>query len=255
MAITTVAAGCGQAATTTPTAPSSQPATAIPPASSPTVTLPPKPTAADGLAAYFASARRASARIHEAAQEINGELGSSGTPTFSRATKNAVERADPWFAAAQLPGGLKPDLEWAVLRVQNDLEARWYAFRLVTEPFSSPGQGRSDLMRCLSGGATAAAQFSTDLRKAQRLAAASPPFVAAKPNSRSAAEVAIELQTIMLANGGCASCGGYLFGSMPVVVWHPAHIGVMTWDGTVGHIPFRARYAAGSGWHVQLNAC
>ena len=250
VAVIAVAAGCGQATTKTSTPPSSQPA-----ASSPTVTVPPKPTAADGLAAYFAAARRASARVHAAAQAINGELGSSGTPTFSQATKNAVKRADPWFAGAYIPGGLKPDLAWAVLRVQNDLEARWYAFRPVTEPFSSPGEGRSDLLRCLAGGATAAARYTADLHTARRLAAASAAFVPAKPDSRASAEVAIELQTIMLANGGCDSCGGYLFTSMPAIIWHTSHIAGITWGGTVGRIPFRATYHAGSGWKVQLNAC
>lgn len=252
MAVMAVAAGCGQATTTTtaPAPPATQPTTNPPP-----TTRVPQPTAADGLAAYFAAARRASARIHAAAQAINSELGSSGTPTFSQSTKDAVKRADPWPAAAHIPGGTDPRLTWAVLRVQNDLEARWYAFRPVTEPFSSPGEGRSDLMRCLGGGAIAAARYSADMHAAQRLAAASPAFVPAKPASRAAAEVAIRLETIVLANGGCDSCGGYLFSSMPAIVWHRSHIGGVTWDGTVGRIPFQATYQPGSGWHVQLNAC
>jgi hypothetical protein len=221
-----------------------------------TTAAPPRRTAADELARYFAQARRADARIHAAATAINGDIGAAGPLQFSEATKNAVKAADPWRAASDIPAGLKPDLMWAVLRVQNDLESRWYAFRpVVYGSASSPGEARHDLLRCFGGGAPAAARFGSDLAAARSLAAASPPVTRVLPASRRAADLAIRLQLIVLANGGCDSCGGYLFGHLPPVRWYTSHVAGITFDGTAGAIPFTARYHAASGWEIRLNAC
>lgn len=256
--VATVGAGCGQAAKTGDgSVPAGSTATTQP-TTAPTApaTTAPRTTAADGLAHYLSAARLADARIYHAAVLINGDIGATGTPTFSQATKDAVTAADPLPAAATIPAGLRPNLMWAVLRVQNDLEARWYAFRPVTEGiFSAPGEARSDLMRCLSGGAPAAARFPSDLRAARRLAATLPPIRHVATRSRTAANLAIRLKTIVLANSGCDSCGGYLFPKLPAVVWRPYTVAGSSFDGTVGRIPFRARYHTGTGWDVFLNAC
>lgn len=249
--VATVAAGCGQTAKApggSVTAGSTQPPPATTPATGPA------PTAAAGLGRYFSAARHADAAIHHAAVLINAEVGVSGVPRFSQATKAAVAAADPLPAAAAIPAGLRPNLMWAVLRVQNDLEARWYAFKPVLSGPRGP-EDRSYLMICLGGGAPAAARFPADLRAARRLAATLPPVRHVAARSRAAANLAIRLRLIVLANSGCDSCGGYLFNRLPAVVWRPVTAGATRFDGTAGRIPFRARYDPGSGWDVLLNAC
>src|SRR5947209_19749949 len=100
IATATLATGCGQTGIPASVQPGTAPATSTPTSVSPTVPTPPRPTAARDLLRYFAAARRADARIHAAALAINAEIGTGGAPHFSQATKNAVERADPSFAAA-----------------------------------------------------------------------------------------------------------------------------------------------------------
>jgi hypothetical protein len=254
--VATAAAGCGQAAKTGGgSTPAGSTGTTAPTTIAPPTTQARK-TAADGLAGYFAAARLADARIHHAAALINAEIGAAGAPGFSQATKDAVAAADPLAAAAAIPAGLRPDLMWAVLRVQNDLESRWYAFRPGTDGvLSPPGDERSDLMRCLGLGAPAAARFPADLRAARRLAATLPPVRHVPARSRAAANLAVRLRLIVLANSGCENCGGYLYARLPRVVWRPSTAGDTTFDGTADGILFQARYHPGSGWDVLLNAC
>jgi hypothetical protein len=253
--VATVAMGCGHAASP---GGGSTPAGSTATTQGATTAPPPRPhrTAATGLARYVTAARLADARIRHAAMLINSEIGSTGAPSFSAAAMAAVAAADPFPAAASIPAGLRPNLMWAVLRVQNDLESRWYAFRPVTGGvLSEPGEARSDLLRCLGGGAPAAARFAGDLRAARRVAATLPPVRHVLSRSRAAATLAVRLQLIVLANSGCDNCGGYLFTSLPRVVWRPMTVGGATFDGTAGGIPFRARYGPGAGWDVRLNAC
>ena len=233
-----------------PTAASSQPPPSV---STPTA---PASTAADGLRRFFASAAAADRRLHAVAMLINGGIGSAGVG-FPPATVAAVKAAQPVASAAAIPAGLRPRLLRAVMLVQSDLASRWYAFGPVTEGLRGPpAYERDRVLDCLANGAPAAARFAADLAAARSLAASLPPIQAAAPGSRAAAEVAIRLEFIAKADGGCDSCGGYLATSPPQIVWrHIPNAYGAPFDGTAGGIPFRASYRAGTGWSVFLNAC
>jgi len=85
-------------------------------------------------------------------------------------------------------------------------------------------------------------------------AAQAPPVSPVDPGSRAAADLAVRLRYVELANSGCMNCGGTRFTSL-TVTWHPIDLGGQMWDGDVDTIPFSAHYAAGSGWAVQIDAC
>jgi hypothetical protein len=94
-------------------------------------------------------------------------------------------------------------------------------------------------------------RFDDDLAAARSRAASLPPLSPAAPDSHAAAELAVRLAYINLANSGCDSGGGSLATEPIAVDWKADG----EWDGRVAEIPFKATYAAGSGWKVDLNAC
>ena len=96
-----------------------------------------------------------------------------------------------------------------------------------------------------------------DLAAARAAAAAAPPVVVAASDSRAAAELALRIYWTDLANGCAAGGGGYLATKPIVVVWksEPQVGGGPPWDGRADDLPFRATYAAPTGWKIELNAC
>jgi len=159
-----VVAGCG---TTTTSAPTTRP-TATPATVAPSATSPP-PSALDGLGPFFPAAT-VDARLRHAAVAVNGRV--TGTAvSLDQTTTDAVTAADPAVAKAELPAGLPPDLERAVLVVYNDLVSRHSAFRGVLR---NDAQYAID---CRRNGAAPAVCFDADadVAAARRLAAAAPP--------------------------------------------------------------------------------
>lgn len=107
---------------------------------------------------------------------------------------------------------------------------------------------------CLKYGSTPARSFDADLAAAKTAAAQVPPVPATEPGSWAAADLAVRLQYVELANSGCMNCGGGRFTTLNVT-WHPIDLGGQLWDGDVDTIPFSAHYTAGSGWAAQIDAC
>ena len=110
---------------------------------------------------------------------------------------------------------------------------------------------------CLKNGSAPARSFATDLAAARAAAVQAPPVPATDPSSHPAADLAVRLRYVELANSGCMNCGGARFTTLKVT-WHPIDQrpeGGDLWDGDVDTIPFAASYTAGSGWSVQIAAC
>jgi len=265
------ACGGGRSSATAPSAgPTAAPTSPF--ASGTTITPPTSPpSAAADLAAYFSAAADLDRRLKVAAAAANGAIG-AGAISISRSTLDAIAAADPSPAARRIPAGLAPDVLLPVLKVQNDLVSRFYAFRGFvvpaaatvpgTIPRTAPEPGSlSDadyLLRCLGSGAPAAASFPADLAAARAAAGHSPPVAAVDPSSRAAAELAIRLQVILGVNSGCMSCGGGRITGLEPITWH--HVAPLTpegrsWEGHFGGLLFTAQYSAGHGWTVTLNAC
>jgi len=155
------------------------------------------------------------------------------------------------------------DVLQRVILIQSDLYSRFYAFRGFVMAVAQPGQTEvvpvSDeratyTLDCLKNGSTPARSFPMDLVAARAAAAQVPPVPATDPSSRAAADLAVRLQYVELANSGCMNCGGARFTSLKVT-WHPIDLGGQLWDGDVDTIPFSAHYTAGSGWAAQIDAC
>lgn len=267
--VAAAAAGCGsQSSPSSSLSPSSAPTpsatrsaesaepTSVPsaaPTPTSTTSSRPAPNAADTLAAFFTEATRADGRVRAVAAMVNGEVGTGKTVWFRAATIAAARAAHPDAAARAIPPGLPPRLLTPTLLVYSDLVARAAAFDELAFQ-----QDRDAQLRCLRTGATPAARFPADLWNLRSLAAATPPVTMAAPDSRAAAELAVQLQLISLANNGCGGCGGRVFTQPPTVRWHkaPATVaGGMATDGTVNGIGFAAQYSGRTGWTVTILAC
>ncbi len=224
------------------------------------------PSALDNLTAYFTAVANIDQRLKAAAAVANGNIGATEI-TVSKATLDIIATADPTPAANDIPAGLPPDVMQPVLRVQRDLLSRFYAFRgftvLVTEQGEPETILRSDeraayLMSCLQNGSQPAASFAADLAAAQAAASHAPPVVAVDASSRAAADLALWLHYLVLANSGCMMCGDFRVTAIPAINWHhvaPLSPGGNSWDGDMAGILFTAQYTAGQGWAVQINAC
>jgi hypothetical protein len=221
--------------------------------------VPPRPTAADSLAAFFAAARADDARIRAAARAVDREIGPTSV-RFSRATVDRVNASAPDRTARALPAGLDADLLRTTLIVYSDLATRSSALN-PTLDFVGIDESRPrtdpDVVRFLDGlrrGSLIARAYPADLAAARTLAAANPPIAAARPDSRAAAELAIRVAMVKLANG----CNG---GNPPVlrylvpIVWKTTSTPDGLRDGSIGGLVFHAAYAARSGWTVGLDAC
>lgn len=229
-------------------------------------------TAADGLAGYFDAAQAVDRDLAEAAALANQSVrGASSGPILKQAPDKAlvraVEAADPQRAAKRIPPGLPPDLLQAVLVVQRELVSRQAALGGIYD-------GR---VECLRNGAPAATRFHADLAAARELATTSPPFEVAAPDSPAAAELAVRLVEMNLANRGCGECGGSISSrnsQLPRVRWGAGapwgagpkgpttnEYGAPIYDGgrieypDRGFIEFDVDHEPGRGWQVQLNAC
>lgn len=87
-----------------------------------------------------------------------------------------------------------------------------------------------------------------------------PPVTPAAPDSRPAADLALVLETMVLQNRCCLSCGGSRMSSLPEIVWYdpprPASVdGMPPIAGTVHGIDFEANYSPAVGWQINIHAC
>jgi len=254
-----VGASCTSAPTTSPRSTGSTPTSATSSTTRP-------PSALDNLTAFFTAVANIDQRLKAAAAAANGNIGATKI-TVSKATLDTIAAADPAPAAHDIPAGLAPDVMQPVLRVQRDLLSRFYAFRGFTVLRTEQGEPetilRSDeraayLMSCLQNGSQPAASFPDDLEAAQTAASHVPPVVAVEPSSRAAADLALWLHYLVLANSGCMMCGDFRVTAVPTINWHhvaPLSSGGNSWDGDMAGILFTAQYTAGQGWAVQINAC
>ncbi len=224
-------------------------------------TTSPASSAADQLAGFFAAAQLADAQLRHAAALVNEGIGTSSM-SFSPAALAAVNALDTAPVARAIPAGLPAELLRRVVLVYSDLESRTASLKGISNtgytsgrlPISS--QDGSYIYRCLGNGAPAAARFGADLAAARALAGATPPVTVAAPDSRAAAELAVQITFINLGNTGCDSCGGGVLTTLGTIIWqrHYELEGRYS-DGTINGLRFNAGYHAGTGWQVQLWAC
>jgi hypothetical protein len=257
-----VMTGCGGGSTSSSSTVTSRPRTSTTQTTAESTTTTTGPSAANDLAAYFAAASAVDESLKAAAAAANGAIGTEQI-TVSQATIDAINAANPSAAATKIPPGLPLDVLQRVILVQSDLYSRFYAFRGFAMSVTQPGQTEvvpvSDqratyTLECLKNGSGPARSFATDLAAARAAAAQVPPVPVTDPSSRAAADLAVRLQYVELANSGCMNCGGARFTTLKVT-WHPINVGGEYGDGDADTIPFSAHYTPGSGWTVQIDAC
>ncbi len=229
---------------------------AAPTAAPPSATTVVARTATEDLAPFVAAAGRVDARLRAAAGLVNGGVTTGGLQ-FTAAMADAVAAAAPSGVVASIPAGLPPTLLRPVLLVYSELEARWRAMNrvqpgVVIEHSDDPLSRYQEVVRCLGNGAVPAARFPGDLAALERLAATSPPVDVARPDSRPAAELAVRIESIVLQNAGCGSCGGTLFPELDTVTWDGPSTGRIR--SGPADVQFRVSYDA-AGWHVVVMAC
>jgi hypothetical protein len=238
-------AGCG-----TPKKAVRAPRTTIAPM---TTTTGPLPSAADQLAGFVGAARQMDAQLDHAATLING-IGPPWTPPWPTSVVSAVEAADLRPVAAAIPAGLPSDLLRRTIVVYSDLASRYYAMRWFGAegfPYEEPSdQMQGALLAALANGAPAAARFAADVDGLVGAARRLPPFAAAAPASRQAADVLLLVQWVDGMNGGCASTGGAVITTLPVIAWTP-HDNA---SGTIAGVAFNATLVGGA-WEVTILAC
>jgi hypothetical protein len=213
-------------------------------------------SAADQLAGLFAGASRMDARLRGAAELINGGV-RRDVIVLDPATVAAVGAIEPRTLVRAIPGGADGALLRSVLLVYSDLVSRKRAMSRVVQysdlsPLPRTGSEAKDLITCLGNGHAAATRFSADLAAARALAARSAPVAVVAPGSRRAAELAVRVQFVWLANAGCDACGGVVLTELLPLVWTG---GPGDYHGTLDGVEFRADYAKGTGWTVNFNAC
>lgn len=222
---------------------------------------PPRASAADQLAGFFAAAAAADSRLKHAAVLVNAGIGTTSLD-FSPAALTAVETLDTSAVAHAVPGGMPAELLRRVLLAYSDLVSRTLAFRRVQEskywgyPIAIGSQQGKDIYGCLRNGTQAAARYAGDMAAVRALAGRTPPLTPPAPDSRAAAELALRVYVIQHRNSGCEECGGFVFTALSRVIWQPKdepEIGES--DGTVDGIRFRVTYHAGRGWDVMVWAC
>jgi hypothetical protein len=216
----------------------------------------PAPTAAGDLAAYFAAAEVADARIRAATAAVNRGIGPT-TAHVARSTRTLILASSPHQAAKAIPAGMPPDLQRAVLLVHSELVARSAAFNDVhpgqTIPLTDPESVR--MLGAFRAGSVIAHRYRHDLAAARALAQATPPLRMVRSDSRQAAELALQIAVINGENNGCGSAGGYLYTAPRPIRWTTIVTDYGRFDGTISGIMFTATYNPASGWKVELNAC
>jgi hypothetical protein len=255
----------GPSADVVTTAPGPAPPTYRSPTQPPrTDTLPTRPvdrapTAADSLAEFFAAARADDARIRAAARAVNREIGPTSVH-FSRATVDIVEASAPDRTARAIPAGMNAELLRTTMIVYADLATRSSAlnpeidFIDVDKTWPRTGQYVTGFLDGLHRGSLTARAYPTDLTAARALAAASPPIMPARPDSRAAAELAVRIAHIEGANS-CDTGNPSVLRYLVPVVWKTTVTPRGRNDGSFGGIVFHATYAAGAGWTVGFDAC
>jgi hypothetical protein len=249
----------------------------VSPAASPAPTHPAAPpaatpgarTAASDLASFFSAARQDDTLLRTAAAMVNGGI-TANSMRISQATVDAVHAADPQPVAAAIPAGLDPTLLQATLLIYSELDSRYMAMSRLSVGMT-PNSGLTastyqHFMRCLGNGAVGASRFPADLAALEKLAGAAPAVTIAAPDSRAAAELALRIIDIRLANGGCASCGGQLATRLAPITWgwHESSPSGWKWrdgstappNGTIwGGTPFHVSYQPGKGWFADEYVC
>ena len=262
-AVGSLAAGCAG----TPTAPRTGTSTSHARSGTTTTTTTSPPSAAEDLAPYFGAVVAGDRSLKAAAAAANGAIGTSAI-TITQSALAAIAAADPRPADRFILAGLGPSVLLPVLTVQSDLVSRYFALHGFANYFLTQ-QGEAEtipiadqrvhyMLGCLGNGSEAAASFPADLAAARAAAAKAPPVAAVAPDSQAAADLAIRLFYLIMANAGCLSCGGVRVTSLAPITWHhvdPLAPGQNAWDGDIGGLLFTARYSADQGWAVQLNAC
>jgi hypothetical protein len=262
-----VMSGCGGNSSSSSTTVVTRPSSSTTQTTTESSTTPAIPSAANGLAAYFAAATDLDQRLKAAAAAANGDIGTNEI-TISQPIIDAINAADPSVAAREIPAGLPPGVLLPVLTVQSDLTSRFYAFRgfvnagpgAIPRVNSAPGSmsAADYLLTCLGKGNQAARLFPADMATARTLASKAPPLGPIDPSSQAAADLAIWLHEISGENSGCMNCGGYRVTALAPITWHavaPLTPGGDPWDGDIDGGLFTAHYTAGQGWTVQTNAC
>jgi hypothetical protein len=216
----------------------------------------PGPTAGGDLAAYFAAAEVADARIRAAAVAVNRGIGPT-TAHVARSTRDLILASAPRQAGEAIPAGMAPDLQRAVLLVHSELVARSAAFNDVhageTIPLTDPESVR--MLGAFRAGSVIAHRYPHDLAAARALAQASPLLPTVSADSRQAAELALQIAVINGENNGCGNAGGYVYTTQRPIRWQTIVTDYGRFDGTISGIMFAATYNPASGWHVELNAC
>ena len=262
--ITLGLAACGQATAPAPeggtTATSSRPAPSSS-ASSARATTPPVPSAAGQLAAFIAAAGQADSQLRHAAALVNSDIDATSM-RFTPATLAAVRALGNAPVARAIPAGLPDELLREALVVYGDLASRTAALDAVGR-YGYPGQklpiGSPDaqaVLGCLRHGAPAAGRFHADLAAVRSLAQQTPPLTLAAPDSRAAAEVALQINSIDKRNACSDECGGYAPTRPETVIWHPGNDQHSHhYEGTISGIRFQASYTAAHGWEIMIYAC
>lgn len=212
-------------------------------------------TAATQLAGFVTQARVLDSRLRRASTLINGGV-HKDVIILAPATVAAVNDINPRSLVPRIPSGMSPTLQRAVMLVYSDVVSRRLAMRRVTEyaeytPLPRESTMATELVTSLGNGAPAARRFDRDLAALRDLAAASAPVRVAPQSSRSTAEVLLRTLYIDMLNGGCDSSGGGVLTKLMPIVWSQTG----GFDGTINGIPFKADYAARTGWKVMINAC
>jgi len=251
---------CGRAATPAPGGGAATPSASSAPAKTHT-SVPPAPSAATQLAAFFAAAEEANGKLHHAAALVNGDIGATSM-RYAPATLAAVRALSVIPAGRAIPAGLPTGLLRDVLVVYGDLDSRTAAFGGV-EMYGSSGRElpisgpeAKAVLHGLHNGAPAAARFSGDLATARSLARQTPAVTIPAPDSRPAAELALRMRSISIRNGCAEEFGGFAPTSLEAVIWRPAagqHPG--HYEGTIGGIRFQADYTAQHAWKIIIYAC
>lgn len=249
--------GDGSDTVTRPPATTSQPATSTTgaPTSATAADATPPTTvgssAADDLAAFFSAADAMDDQLQAAADAING----TGPPwtAISEDVATTVATADLGPVVVAIPAGLPPELLRPVILVTSDLSSRRAAMESFSYAGPAPRPQDRDLLAELANGHAAAGRFDGYLADARAAAEAHAPVDIAAPGSRAAAELALLVEYVRVANYGCDSRGGAVVTELPTITWQSDS------HGTIGPaeagMEFDVTLRADGTWQALFNVC
>lgn len=230
------------ATTSSATATTAAPTTTAPSTTTTTSTTP--PAASDALAGFFQSVAELDAAIRGAAGVFNAGFDADAA-TVSAPAATAVDALDATAVVLQIPPGLSPQLETAVLGVLADLQSRIAALQGAVRLLDGNPANVPFTLDCLSNGGYSADRFAADVDRAVQLAASEPPPTAA-PDSVPAGVLAVRVEAIRSMNFGCDGCGGISYTEPLPVDWEGRII--------VGGPDFEASFD-GLAWQILIYAC